>query len=311
MIFPQCRKAFPQLTFEIKIVKTTGDRLQSQGIQTGQTLPKGLFTKELEVALVRNRADLAVHSLKDLPTELPAGLTLGAVTQREDPREVLIYRHFSDRKGFEPGLTIATLPADLTVATSSPRRKAQLLQLRPDWHVIEIRGNVPTRLEKLAIDPKIDATVLAHAGLRRLNFEISKDGILYGDAVPENTCATIIETGEMLPCVGQGAVGIEIRENDGRLAMLCQRLNHFNTQVCTMSERAFLSAMGGGCQSPVAAYAEVRREKIKLHGLSFGDGSQFSSATVDGKLNEAQELGQALAKQRKHSAQKIRCFPLL
>ena len=106
MIFAQCRKAFPQLTFEIKIVKTTGDRLQSQGIQTGQTLPKGLFTKELEVALVRNRADLAVHSLKDLPTELPAGLTLGAVTQREDPREVLIYRHFSDRKGFEPGLDI-------------------------------------------------------------------------------------------------------------------------------------------------------------------------------------------------------------
>ena len=166
MIFTQCRKAFPRLNFEIKIVKTTGDRLQAQGVQTGQSLPKGLFTKELEVALVKNRADLAVHSLKDLPTELPAGLSLEAITKREDPREVLLYRDSSERRGFEPGLTIAQLPAGLAVATSSPRRKAQLLRLRPDWSIIDIRGNVPTRLDKLAIDPKIDATVLAPAGLR-------------------------------------------------------------------------------------------------------------------------------------------------
>ncbi len=299
MIFTQCRKAFPRLNFEIKIVKTTGDRLQAQGVQTGQSLPKGLFTKELEVALVKNRADLAVHSLKDLPTELPAGLSLEAITKREDPREVLLYRDSSERRGFKPGLTIAQLPAGLAVATSSPRRKAQLLRLRPDWSIIDIRGNVPTRLDKLAIDPKIDATVLAHAGLRRLDFEIGADGLLRGDAVPDGTCATVIEPGDMLPCVGQGAIGIEIRENDERLAKLCQRLNHFNTQICTGAERGFLSAMGGGCQSPVAAHAEVRREKIEMRGLSFGDCTRFSEATITGELNESQALGQALAEQVK------------
>ena len=299
MVFDQCRKAFPGLSFEIKILKTTGDKLQTQGVKPGQSLPKGLFTKELEVALVRNRADLAVHSLKDLPTELPDGLTLGTVTKREDPREVLLYRGPSDPRGFEPGLTIAQLPAGLTVATSSPRRKAQLLRLRPDWNIIEIRGNVPTRLDKLAIDPKIDATVLAHAGLLRLDFAVGEDGLLRGDVVPNGTCATVIETSEMLPCVGQGAVGIEIRENDGRIAKVCQRLNHFNTQICAEAERSFLSEMGGGCQSPVAAHAEVRREQIHMPGLSFGDGTQYSEATVTGDLNEAQSLGQALAVQVK------------
>ena len=299
MIFAHCRKAFPRLNFEIKIVKTTGDRLQSKGVQPGQALPKGLFTKELEVELVKNRADLAVHSLKDLPTELPAGLTLGAITKREDPREVMLYHDSSDHRGFEPGLTIAQLPADLAVATSSPRRKAQLLRLRPDWRIIDIRGNVPTRLDKLAIDPQIDATVLAHAGLRRLDFEIGKDGLLRGDAVPDGTCATVIETGEMLPCVGQGAIGIEIRENDERIAKLCQRLNHFNTQICAEAERSFLRAMGGGCQSPVAAHAEVHLEKIHMPGLSFGDGAQYSEAIVTGGLDESQALGQALAAQVK------------
>ncbi len=299
MVFDQCRKAFPGLSFEIKILKTTGDKLQTQGVKPGQSLPKGLFTKELEVALVRNRADLAVHSLKDLPTELPDGLALGAITKREDSREVLLYRGPSDPRGFEPGLTIAQLPAGLTVATSSPRRKAQLLRLRPDWNIIEIRGNVPTRLDKLAIDPKIDATVLAHAGLLRLDFAVGEDGLLRGDVVPNGTCATVIETSEMLPCVGQGAVGIEIRENDGRIARLCQRLNHFNTQVCAEAERAFLNGMGGGCQSPVAAHAEVRHEKIEMRGLSFGDGTQYSEATVTGELNESQALGQALANEVK------------
>ena len=299
VIFAQCRKAFPQLNFEIKILKTTGDKLQTQGVKPGQSLPKGLFTKELEVALVKNRADLAVHSLKDLPTELPAGLTLGAITRREDPREVLLYRDHSDRRGFAPGLTIAQLPANLTVATSSPRRKAQLLKLRPNWNVIEIRGNVPTRLDKLAIDPQIDATVLAHAGLRRLDFAVGKDGMLRGDAVPDGTCATIVETNEILPCVGQGAIGIEVRESDERIAKLCQWLNHFNTQVSAEAERAFLSAMGGGCQSPVAAHAEVRREKIHMPGLSFGDGTQYSKAVVTGELNESEALGQALAEQVK------------
>ena len=205
----------------------------------------------------------------------------------------------SQRRGFAPGLGVRDLPGKLTVATSSPRRKSQLLRLRPDWKVVEIRGNVPTRLEKLANNAEIDATILAHAGLRRLNFEIGRDGFLRGDAVPDGLCATIVETADMLPCVGQGAIGIEIRENDERLAKLCQRLNHFNTQVCAEAERSFLSGMGGGCQSPVAAHAEVKNEIIHMPGISFGDGTAFSEGKVSGGLNEARALGQALAEQVK------------
>lgn len=318
MVFEQCRRAFPKLAFEIKVIKTTGDRLQIRGVKPGQSLPKGLFTKELEVALIRNRADLAVHSLKDLPTELPAGLVLGAITQREDPREVIVYRDLahldalnaaesveewspghSKRRGFKPGLGIRDLPAGLTVATGSPRRKAQLLNLRPDWEVVGIRGNVPTRLEKLADNAEIDATLLALAGLLRLNFCITPEGILSGDAVPDGTAATIIEPDEILPCVGQGAVGIEIREDDGRLARICQRLNHFNTRVCVEAERSFLRTMGGGCQSPVAAHAWVALEKIRMNGVSFGSedsqGELFSKGEVKGELNESEALGQQLA----------------
>ena len=317
-IFNQCRKTFPKLNFEIKIIKTTGDKLQSQRIKSNQSLPKGLFTKELEVALIKQKADLAVHSLKDLPTELPAGLTLGAIAKREDPREIIAYRdqrhfeninllekikdeeiNYSEYKSFTSGLAIQDLPNNLNIATSSPRRKSQLLRLRPDWNIVEIRGNVPTRLEKLATNSEIDATILAYAGLRRLNFEINKNNMLQGDAVPDGINATIIETSDMLPCVGQGAIGIEIRENDERLAKLCERLNHFNTRVCTEAERSFLRAMGGGCQTPVAAHAIIQNNTIQMPGISFGTGNSFSESKVSGNLNEALDLGKKLAKEIK------------
>ena len=146
LIFDQCRAAFLRLSFEIKILKTTGDKLQTASLaQAGHSLPKGLFTKELEVALLRNQADLAVHSLKDLPTELPGGLALGAIGKREDVRDVLIYKTDA---GFDGPLP--QLAEGATVATSSPRRQAQLLAARPDLQMQEIRGNLPTRLEKLA-----------------------------------------------------------------------------------------------------------------------------------------------------------------
>ena len=319
-IFSQCRNTFPKLNFEIKIIKTTGDKLQSQRIKSNQSLPKGLFTKELEVALIKQKADIAVHSLKDLPTELPAGLTLGAITKREDPREVIVYRdqkHFKNTnlvetveeeeiihreyKSFASGLAIQDLPKNLNIATSSPRRKSQLLRLRPDWNIVEIRGNVPTRLEKLATNSEIDATILAYAGIRRLNFEINKNNELKGDAVPDGINATIIETRDMLPCVGQGAIGIEIRENDERVAKLCQRLNHFNTQVCTEAERSFLREMGGGCQTPVAAHAVIQKNTIQMPGISFGTGTSFSESTVSGNLNEGLALGKRLANEIKDS----------
>ena len=279
LVLAQCREAFHQLTFELNIIKTTGDKLQTASLaQEGKTLPKGLFTKELEVALLEHKADLAVHSLKDLPTELPTGLKLGAVGKRADARDVLIYRdgdHLqgqSSGRGFRLGLRIKDLPANAVVATSSTRRRAQLLEQNPRLQTPDIRGNVATRLTKLAEKAELDATILALAGITRLNFRITPEGRLEGDEVPDGLMATILDTEEMLPCVGQGAIGIEIREGDELLATLCERLNHFSTIQCVTAERAFLAAMGGGCQSPIAAYAEVIGNQLRLRVLSFANG---------------------------------------
>lgn len=313
-VLAQCRAAFPKLHFELKIVKTIGDKLQTASLaKEGTELPKGLFTKELEVALLKHKADIAVHSLKDLPTELPAGLKLGAVGKRADVRDVLIYRDAayleaaeankdsaewspgqSKRRGFTGKVKVKDLPAGTVVATSSTRRKAQLLTLNPNLEVPDIRGNVVTRLQKLAERAEIDATVLALAGITRLNFTISADGRLQGDAVPDGLLATVLDTDVMLPCVGQGAVGIEVREQDERIATICERLNHFNTLQCVTAERAFLAAMGGGCQSPVAAYAEVSGDKLHMRALSFTHGPVRHA---EGKmpLKEPVDLGQQLA----------------
>jgi hydroxymethylbilane synthase len=318
MIAAMCREAFPRLRFELKIIKTTGDKLQTASLaQEGNSLPKGLFTKELEVALLKHRADLAVHSLKDLPTELPAGLRLGAVGKRADVRDVLIYRDAdwlraaeadraasewspgqSARRGFKPRLKIQDLPARAVVATSSTRRRAQLLQHNPALQVPDIRGNVVTRLQKLTDKPELDATVLALAGLTRLNFEVNAEGRLQGDAVPDGLLATLLETDVMLPCVGQGAIGIEIRAEDERITTICERLNHYNTHQCVTAERAFLAAMGGGCQSPVAAYAEAAGEKLRMQALSFAAGP-LRRAEGTRAIKEPAELGQQLATELK------------
>ena len=301
LVFEQCRLAFPKLRFEIKVIKTTGDRLQTVPLASAN-LPKGLFTKELEVSLLRGQADLAVHSLKDLPTELPAGLKLGAVSKRADVRDVLIYRDASvvaaGFSGFKPHVNVRNLPQKATIATSSERRRAQLVERRPDLKIIPIRGNVPTRLQKLAEQPGFDALILAAAGLDRLHFQINPDGRLSGDAVPEGLLATQLEPEEMLPCVGQGALGIEVRAEDGRIASICERLNHYNTQQCVTAERAFLKAMGGGCQIPVAAYAEVLGEQLRMRAVSFlNEGTRRGDATRP--ITEAAELGLQLAAQLK------------
>ena len=173
LVLAQCREKFPKLAFELKIIKTSGDKfLGASMVNPDASLPKGLFTKELEIALLKGRADLAVHSLKDLPTELPEGLKLGAVAgKRADVRDVLIYK-----APLAPGLKLAQLPKGLTVATSSTRRQAQLLALRPDFKVVEIRGNVATRLRKLAEQADLGATILAAAGLGRLHFDLTESG---------------------------------------------------------------------------------------------------------------------------------------
>ena len=316
------RFMFPKLRFELKIMQTTGDKMQASMLakKSGVSLPKGLFTKELEVALLKNQADLAVHSLKDLPTDLPAGLELAATPKRADVRDVLIYRDASYLKklklqsqnstptewtpgqsalrGLKPHITLKDLSAKATVATNSTRRKAQLLVARPDLNVVEIHGNLPTRLRKIAERGELDATVLALAGLTRLNFRITPEGKLEGDAVPDGLLATVLDLKVMLPCVGQGAIGIEIRAGDERVSAIYERLNHFNTFQCVTAERAFLHAMGGGCQSPVAAYAEVVGDKIFMRAASFRNKTAQRSEAKR-PIAEAAVLGEELAAQLK------------
>jgi hydroxymethylbilane synthase len=316
MIAAECRRLFPQLQFELKIIKTTGDKLQKASMAKVEGgLPKGLFTKELEVALVKGHADIAVHSLKDLPTELPAGLIVAATPKRADARDVLIYRdadYFAnpenhqkkDRtpgealKGLKPNSTLKNFPKGATIATSSTRRKAQLLAARPDLNVVEIRGNVTTRMQKVVDRAELDGTILALAGLTRLNFTISDDGKLHGDAVPDGLLASVLDLDVMLPAVGQGAIGIEIRADNERIVKICERLNDFNTFQCVTAERAFLSGMGGGCQSPVAAYGEILNDKIFMRALSFANGP-MRRAEGNRPVKEAAELGQQLAAELK------------
>ena len=316
------RAAFPQLNFELKIIKTTGDKMQTASLASvGEKLPKGLFTKELEVALLEGEADLAVHSLKDLPTDLPDGLVLAATPKREDVRDVLIYRdadfftqhaaRSTAARGFAPHTKLKDFPQGATMATSSPRRKMSLLAVRPDLNIVEIRGNVPTRLQKISERGELDATVLALAGLKRLGFEIETErGQLVrklrdertsrprSDDGPPGLLATVLSLDEMLPCVGQGAIGIETRANDGRIANIVARLNHADTFLCVTAERAFLRAMGGGCQSPVGAHAEISGGTISLKAISFRDETVKRG---EGKrpVAEAVELGKQIAAELK------------
>ncbi|HBY60969.1 MAG TPA: hydroxymethylbilane synthase, partial [Solibacterales bacterium] len=210
----------------IQVIKTTGDKIQN--VPLAQAGTKGLFTKEIEEALLAGSIDLAVHSLKDLPTVLPDGLTLAAVPEREDPRDALV------------GRPLAALTAGARVGTSSLRRAAQVRALRPDLAVESIRGNVDTRLRKLD-EGQFDAILLAAAGLRRLG---------WADRI-----AQTFDPHEMCPAAGQGALAIETRGDGGPGHQVCARLNHQPTQQAVLAERAVLAAMGGGCQVPIGAHA--------------------------------------------------------
>ena len=297
MIAALCRAAFPELRFELQIIKTTGDKLQKASMaKTDPSLPKGLFTKELEVALLAGTADLAVHSLKDLPTELPAGLYLAATPKREDVRDVLIYRAdgFSAKRGFKAHATLKDFPPGDTIATSSTRRKQSLLAVRPDLNIVEIRGNVATRMQKVADNENVDATILALAGLTRLSFKINADGTISGDAVPAGMLATVLDLDVMLPCVGQGAIGIEIRTGDDRIGKIVERLNHPPTFHAVTAERAFLRGMGGGCQSPVGAHATIAGDQITLKAISFRD-EVVKRGEGKKPIAEAAALGEQIA----------------
>ncbi len=291
-ILDACRAAFPDKTFTIQTFKTTGDKnLTASLANPGKSLPKGLFTKELEVALLNGEADLAVHSLKDLPTELPDGLTLGAATKREDARDTLVWSHGD---GVAADGALPELPQGATVATSSNRRKAQLLKLRPDLNIVEIRGNVATRLRKLKEQSELHATILAAAGLKRLGYTIADDGALSGEDVPEGVKTRRLDFDEMLPCVGQAAIGIEIRETDPRIEVVCAKLNCAENLACVTAERAFLAGMGGGCATPVAARATTEDDSLTLKAVSFV-GGEFGDAEIMGDVDAAVGIGEQVA----------------
>lgn len=242
----------PDLRVETRIIKTIGDERLDIDLTNPGDLGKGLFTKQLEDALFSREIDLAVHSLKDLPVELPAGLVLGAIPERADFADVLVSKHAGG---------IAGLPDGATVATSSHRRECLLEYLRPGLRTSAIRGNVPTRLKKLAEDPALDALVLAKAGLDRLGHHIVPDGLL-----------VTVETG-MLPAPGQGALGLECREGDEETLHVLKAIHHEDTARCVHAERALLLALGGGCASPVAAHATLINNKVVLRSMIFGEAS--------------------------------------
>lgn len=301
-VLARLRAAFPGRHFDLRRLKTTGDKLQTASLANpAASLPKGLFTKELEVALLAGEATLAVHSLKDLPTELPAGLALGAVLPRADARDVMVYRDAGTTvgRGYPPAAQWADFPAGAVIATSSTRRREQLLARRPDFRAVEIRGNVGTRLHKIASLAELDATLLAAAGMLRLGFQIAADGRLSAPtpaAVPAGLLAVKLDVAEMIPAVGQAAIGIECLTGDPVARELCASLNHLETLHAVTAERAFLRAMGGGCQSPVAAHAAVSDDRIVLTGVSFRSGPG-RHAVVDGTVGDAVALGEALAAQ--------------
>jgi hydroxymethylbilane synthase len=252
----------------LEIIKTTGDKITD--VPLAKVGTKGLFTKEIEEALLDGRAHLAVHSLKDLPTELPPGLVLGAVPEREDPRDAII------------GKTLAELPLGAKVGTSSLRRSAQLRKLRPDLIVESVRGNLDTRLRKLD-EGQYDAILLAAAGLKRLGWAARIAEIL----PPEVMC----------PAVGQGALAIETQAG----FELPSVLNHPDTHTAVLAERGLLSALGGGCQVPIGAHATVSGGRVKLLGLvASPDGSQILRAEADAPVADAAALGHRLGAELLH-----------
>ena len=260
----------PGLQVELLTMSTQGDRILDSPL--AKIGGKGLFVKELEQSMLDGRADLAVHSMKDVPAELPAGLSIGAILEREDPRDAFVSSQYSN---------VDDLPEGAQVGTSSLRRQCQLRAWRPDLQILDLRGNVGTRLGKLDAG-NYDAIVLACAGLKRLGLSERISHAL----TPE----------EMLPAIAQGVIGIECRVDDERLSDLIAPLNHVETYQRTTAERAMNAALAGGCQAPVAGYSVLNAGVIELRGLvGQPDGSKIIRVEVSGPAEQAETLGQHIA----------------
>jgi len=266
----QLSHAHPDLKVTLVKIKTTGDKIQD--VPLAKIGGKGLFVKEIEEALIQKRIDLAVHSIKDVPTEFPEGLHLSVITKREDPRDVFISRE---------GWTLKDLPPGAKIGTSSLRRQAQLLHFRNDLEVIPLRGNLDTRLKKLKT-MDLDGIVLALAGVKRLGLE---------ERITE-----IIPLETSLPAIGQGALGIETRMNGQEVEDQIRFLNDRDSAIAITAERAFLKKLEGGCQVPIAAYARSVGRTLYVDGLVGAiDGRRLIRHSVEGSIENAEPLGIELA----------------
>ena len=262
----------PQLDVELVIIKTKGDKILD--VPLAKVGGKGLFVKEIENALLNNQIDIAVHSMKDMPAEIPSGLTVGAIPERETPWDALVSRN---------GELLADLPEGSSIGTSSLRRAAQLMKTHPLLQIKPLRGNLDTRLRKLH-DQDLAAIVLAAAGLQRLGLEEHISEIMALDV--------------MVPAVGQGALCIETRADDPLIGPLVKELNHDPTHTAVIAERAFLKRLQGGCQIPIAGYARLDDGQVKLIGLvSDVAGRQVIRNEISGSPDDAESLGIRLAEQ--------------
>ncbi len=265
----ELEKRYPGITVSLVKIKTMGDKILD--VPLAQVGGKGLFVKEIEEAMLRGEIDIAVHSMKDVPTEFPEGLGLYCITEREDPRDAVISR----------GVKFADLPQGARVGTSALRRQAQLLKVRPDLEMVVIRGNVETRIRKLETE-KLDAVILAAAGLKRLGFT---------DKVTE-----YLSTDLSIPTIGQGALGIECRLDNEAVKETIAFFNHPDTAHAVRAERALLWRCEGGCQVPIAAYGKVAGDELTLTGfIASVDGKRSVRESITGPAVDGEKLGIALA----------------
>jgi hydroxymethylbilane synthase len=288
MVIAALRAAHPERAFERKIITTTGDRRQDlrfSEFKAGEQLDKGIFVKELETALERGEIHAAVHSLKDVPSEMPAGFSIAAVLPRAKTEDVLVAR--------EPH-TIRSLPGGAKIGTSSVRRIRLLRWRRPDVQAAEIRGNVPTRLRKLFAPSELDGVILARAGLERL-------GLLRDDLVAiddHRLSAQILANDDFYPAAGQGAIGIEARTDSGDTLALLGRINDSPTLARVQAEREFLRLLGAGCQTPVGALTRIEGTELHMHVVVFDEADENAppfEAEANGRVNEPLALAAKLA----------------
>ncbi len=266
----ELEKKYPATSVTLTKIKTTGDKILD--VPLAKVGGKGLFVKEIEEAMLANEIDIAVHSMKDVPTFFPDGLHLSCITKREDPRDALFSRN---------NMKFAGLPMGANIGTSSLRRQAQLMNVRPDFVIHQLRGNVDTRLRKLK-EGQYDAIILAAAGVKRLG--------LAGNVTE------YIDPEISLPAIGQGALGIECRVDDRELNDLIAFFNHADTRTCVTGERALLRRLEGGCQVPIACYGQMKGGKLHLTGLVGSvDGKRIIKDTIEGAPEKAEKLGVTLA----------------